>query len=98
MLTPPPLPPCLSFVSQRFNNFLQLLSCICDIASICFRDIRELARIIDLIADLVYMTTVGCMTVRTGLVDRIAVYLNKYDQFVFSAFFVPTTLVRLEGL
>lgn len=54
----------LWFFSQRFNNFLQLLSCICNIASICIEEIRELARIIDLIADIVYMTTVGCMTVR----------------------------------
>ncbi|CAN0187298.1 unnamed protein product [Ectocarpus sp. 13 AM-2016] len=46
----------------RFNNALQVLSCICDIAAICIREVRELARIIDLIADLVYMTTVGCMT------------------------------------
>ncbi|CAM9963448.1 unnamed protein product [Ectocarpus fasciculatus] len=46
----------------RFNNFLQLLSCICNIAAICIEEIRELARIIDLIADIVYMTTVGCMT------------------------------------
>ncbi|CAN0095988.1 unnamed protein product [Ectocarpus sp. 6 AP-2014] len=46
----------------RFNNALQVLSCICHIAAICVREVRELARIIDLIADLVYMTTVGCMT------------------------------------
>lgn len=39
---------------QRFNNLMQLLSCICDILSIFFRELRHLARIIDFIADIVY--------------------------------------------
>jgi len=43
---------------------MQLLSCICNLASMCFEELRELACIIDRIADFVYMTTVGCMTVR----------------------------------
>ncbi|CAM9379305.1 unnamed protein product, partial [Hapterophycus canaliculatus] len=46
----------------RFNNFLQMLSCICNMAAFCMAELRELARIIDFIADVVYMTTVGCMT------------------------------------
>lgn len=66
-LSPSPLPPLFYWKTrvcrQRFNNCLQLLSCICNIAAICVEEIRELARIIDLIADLVYMSTVGCMTV-----------------------------------
>jgi hypothetical protein len=35
----------------RFNNFMQLLSCICNLAAICVSEIRELARILDLIAE-----------------------------------------------
>lgn len=46
----------------RFNNFLQLLSCICDLAAICIDELREFARILDLIAEIVFYTTVGCMT------------------------------------
>ena len=35
-----------------FANCLQLLSCICDIASICVQDLRDAALAIDVIADL----------------------------------------------
>jgi len=45
----------------RFNNCIQLAACICDIASICFREARSFARILDLIAHLVFMATAGCM-------------------------------------
>jgi len=45
----------------RFNNCMQLLACVCDIAAICFKPARDLARIIDLIAHLVFMATAGCM-------------------------------------
>ncbi|CAM9335052.1 unnamed protein product [Phaeothamnion confervicola] len=46
----------------RFNNCIQLLSCICDILSICVSELREFARILDLIAECVYFTTIGCMS------------------------------------
>mmetsp|Transcript_19666 Transcript_19666/g.29120 ORF Transcript_19666/g.29120 Transcript_19666/m.29120 type:complete len:201 (+) Transcript_19666:114-716(+) len=45
-----------------FNNFLQMLSCICNIAAIFMDELGELARIIDCIAECVFYTTVGCMT------------------------------------
>ncbi|CAM9495650.1 unnamed protein product [Chrysoparadoxa australica] len=46
----------------RFNNFLQLLSCVCNLAAICVEELREFARILDLIAQLVFYSTAGCMT------------------------------------
>lgn len=45
----------------RFNNCIQLLACICDVVAIFWRPARNLARITDLIAHLVFMTTAGCM-------------------------------------
>ncbi|CAN0095790.1 unnamed protein product [Ectocarpus sp. 6 AP-2014] len=50
----------------RFNNFLQLLSCICHCAAIFVQDFRELARLTDVLANLVYLSAVGCMTVRSS--------------------------------
>ena len=46
----------------RFNNCIQLLSCICHVAAIFNRGFRDLAQIIDLIADIVFFSTAGCMT------------------------------------
>lgn len=71
LLNPPP-----RHFMQRFNNCLQLLSCICNVAAMFMDEFRQLARIIDLIADLVYMSTVGCMTVSTRHSFSI-----KYDVF-----------------
>jgi hypothetical protein len=44
-----------------FSNCCQILSCICDLAAIFFEDLRELAAIIDCIADLVTASVAGCM-------------------------------------
>ncbi len=41
---------------------MQLLSCICDILAIFIADLRGLAALIDLIADIVYCTYV-CLSV-----------------------------------
>lgn len=60
--TPPPM--LIRFVLQRFNNCLQLLSCICHCAAIFIEEIRELARLTDILANLMYLSAVGCMTVR----------------------------------
>jgi len=46
----------------RFNNCIQILSCICHIAAIFNRNFEQLAQIIDLIADIVFFSTAGCMT------------------------------------
>lgn len=50
----------------RFNNCLQLLACICSILAIFFDGLRELARIINCIADLVYACISGCMTAQVA--------------------------------
>jgi len=46
----------------RFNNCIQCLSIICDILAMFLPQFRDLAHIIDLIADIVFFSTVGCMT------------------------------------
>ena len=46
----------------RFNNCMQVLSCICHFAAIFDRNLRDLAQIIDLIADIVFFSMAGCMT------------------------------------
>eukprot|EP00056_Hartaetosiga_gracilis_P002913 m.58179 g.58179 ORF g.58179 m.58179 type:complete len:213 (-) comp11247_c0_seq1:132-770(-) len=49
----------------RFNNLMQLLSCICNILAIFFDELRLIAQIIDLIADIVYCLTQACMQAQT---------------------------------
>lgn len=46
----------------RINNCLQLLACVCDILAIFIDSLRQLARVIDNIADCFYHTVSGCMT------------------------------------
>jgi hypothetical protein len=50
----------------RINNCLQILSCLCDILAIIDRNFRELARLVDRIADLFYHAISGCMTAQTA--------------------------------
>lgn len=45
----------------RLNNCLQVLSCICDIAAIFMPELRDLARLIRLIADIIFWMTQACM-------------------------------------
>mmetsp|Transcript_1905 Transcript_1905/g.5746 ORF Transcript_1905/g.5746 Transcript_1905/m.5746 type:complete len:235 (+) Transcript_1905:102-806(+) len=45
----------------RANNCLQLLACVCDIAAHFDRNLRELSALIDCAADLVFLSTAGCM-------------------------------------
>jgi hypothetical protein len=44
---------------------IQLLSCICDIVACFVPELRDLANLIDLIADCVFLTTQACMTAQT---------------------------------
>jgi hypothetical protein len=46
----------------RINNCLQLLSCVCDIMAAFDRNLRNLAILIDHIADLMYHIVSSCMT------------------------------------
>mmetsp|Transcript_16031 Transcript_16031/g.16148 ORF Transcript_16031/g.16148 Transcript_16031/m.16148 type:complete len:212 (-) Transcript_16031:167-802(-) len=50
----------------NFNNCIQALACICNILAMFIPDLREIARIIDCIADCVYHTVSGCMTAQTA--------------------------------
>lgn len=49
----------------RFNNCIQILACICSILAIFFEELREIAECINLIADIVYYITSGCMQAQT---------------------------------
>lgn len=50
----------------RINNCLQLLSFVCDILAIINGSFREIARLVDTIADLFYHTISGCMTAQVA--------------------------------
>lgn len=50
----------------RFNNSLQYLTCLCDVASDVDSNFRDPSTIIDYIADLVYHILSGCMTAQTA--------------------------------
>lgn len=45
----------------RFNNFMQLLACVCEILAIFDPSFRDCAQIIRFIADIVYLITASCM-------------------------------------
>lgn len=49
-----------------FNNCIQVLSCICHIMAMIDSTFSELAAIIDCIADLVFLSTAGCMTAQVN--------------------------------
>jgi len=46
----------------RCNNCLQLSACLCNILAIFIKEFKELARIIDMIANIFYHCISGCMT------------------------------------
>jgi hypothetical protein len=46
------------------SNFLQLLSCICNILALFVQELREAAAIIECIADIFTLSVAGCMTVQ----------------------------------
>eukprot|EP01041_Mallomonas_annulata_P010827 gene10828-22587_t len=50
----------------RFNNCLQVLSCVCDILAIFEPQLRDLAQLIDLIARIVFYCTMGCMAAQVN--------------------------------
>lgn len=45
----------------RCNNFMQMLSCVCQVLGICFRPCRDMAPMVECLADLVFTATVSCM-------------------------------------
>lgn len=46
----------------RFNNCMQLISCICHILAMFDSSFEDLANLVDCIADMVFLTTQACMT------------------------------------
>jgi hypothetical protein len=53
----------------RFNNFIQLLACICKIAAMISQNdaIEQIAQILDIIAQLVFHTIAACMQTQTNV-------------------------------
>lgn len=45
----------------QFSNACQILSCFCNIAAICVAELRDLAALIDLVADIITFSVAGCM-------------------------------------
>jgi len=50
----------------RFNNCIQMAACICDIIAIFMAQARDLAHILNLIAEIVWYSTQACMTTQTN--------------------------------
>lgn len=50
----------------RITNCLQVLACICDILALFIDSLKEIARILDCIADIMFHCVSGCMTVQTS--------------------------------
>jgi hypothetical protein len=61
----------------RANNCIQCLACICHIAAVFDKNLRELAQIIDCIADLVFWSTAGCMTAQVAYEIKYREALNQ---------------------
>ena len=57
----------------RFNNCMQMLSCVCWVLAFIDNQFMECARIIDLIADIIFHTVSGCMTAQVA-------YEMKYQE------------------
>ena len=49
----------------RFSNCVNMLSCVCEIASLINRDLRHLSHLINSFADFVFYTTLGMMAAQT---------------------------------
>jgi hypothetical protein len=49
----------------RFSNCLNISACICNTLAICFEELRECARLLDCIANIVFYCTIGCMAGQT---------------------------------
>jgi len=52
---------------MRFNNCMQMLACVCHILAMFEPSFRDLADLIDCIADLVFFTVAGCMAAQTNV-------------------------------
>ncbi|DAZ93958.1 TPA: hypothetical protein N0F65_001093 [Lagenidium giganteum] len=59
----------------RCNNCIQMFSVICDCLAICITELRDVAQILDCIAQCTYMSVQGCMTAQVN------VELNRREQY-----------------
>mmetsp|Transcript_11115 Transcript_11115/g.24691 ORF Transcript_11115/g.24691 Transcript_11115/m.24691 type:complete len:221 (+) Transcript_11115:148-810(+) len=50
----------------RINNCLQMIACFCTVASYIMPELRDIAQLINLIADVFYHTVSGCMTAQVA--------------------------------
>ena len=76
----------------RFNNCLQMLSCICNILAIIDNSFRELAAIIQCIADVVFLMTVGCQVAQTR--REVDYQKEKGNRGKYQAEYVPPTIAQ----
>ncbi len=51
----------------RISNCLQMLACVCHVLAMIDSGFRDIAQLIDNIADLFYHTISGCMTAQVGV-------------------------------
>ena len=56
----------------RMTNCLQLLSCVCDVAAIFDENLRHLAHLIHVTAEIVFYTIIGCMAAQVTVILFIA--------------------------
>lgn len=78
----------------RFNNFMQILSCVLNLLAICIEELRDAAQIVDLIAKIVYMITFGCMAAQ---MKSELEFREKQGQAPGSGAYAPSTLEMNRG-
>ena len=79
----------------RLTNCLQLLSCVCDVAAIFDENLRHLAHMIHVTAELCFYTIVGCMAAQVRILFFTSHTLMNYSLtitlfLVFVYFIVPS--------
>jgi hypothetical protein len=62
----------------RFNNCIQLLACICEIAAAFDKNLKDFVMILDLVADCTFCTMAACMHAQTDLELKAAVLKPNY--------------------
>jgi hypothetical protein len=61
----------------RFNNCIQLLACVCEIAAMFDKGLKDFVAILDLVADCTFCLMAACMHAQTDLELKAGV--NKAD-------------------
>ncbi|KAJ1424822.1 hypothetical protein B484DRAFT_96148 [Ochromonadaceae sp. CCMP2298] len=63
----------------RINNCLQALACLCSILAIFISELRQIARLLSIIADVFYHTISGCMTAQVAYEQKFQNALENPD-------------------